>query len=290
LPTDRELARLRSALLDAAADIWRDLPWRETRDPWHVLVSEVMLQQTQASRVVEPYRRFIARFPTPAACARVGPAEVVREWAGLGYNRRALNLHRAAVAIVTHHGGRVPANLVELEGLPGVGPYTARAVLAFAHGRAVGVVDTNVKRVMARALTGRPLGASEAQRLADRLVPRRDPWRFNQALFDLGARYCTARAPRCAQCPLASGCRWTRADPGAPDPASDGRRRQPPFAGSEREGRGRLVGALRLAPVGAATLALAAGWPHDEPRALRIADALVEEGLACWRGEVLALA
>lgn len=296
VPTARELARIRHALLRAASVLWRDLPWRETRDPWWVLVSEVMLQQTQASRVVEPFRRFVRRFPDPSVCASAGSAEVVRAWAGLGYNRRALNLHRTAGVLVEHYAGKVPDRLDALLALPGIGPYTARAILAFAYEQPVGVVDTNVSRVLARAVIGRPLRPGEAQPLADRLVPDSECWRFNQALFDLGARCCTARLPRCAECPLASCCRWNRARVTAPfraantpDPASAGLRRQSTFAGSEREGRGRLVDALRVAPVPSSTLARAAGWPDDETRAARVAAALVEEGLAFWRGSALVL-
>ncbi len=269
--------------------MWRDLPWRATTDPWLVLVSEVMLQQTQAPRVVEPFGRFAARFPTPAACAMAGAAEVVRAWAGLGYNRRALNLHRTAVVLVERHSGCVPAELGALLELPGIGPYTARAVLAFAYGRTIGVVDTNVTRVLSRAVAGRPLRGVEAQRLADRLVPTRNAWRFNQAMFDLGASRCTARAPRCRGCPLAKTCRWARAGHLPPDPGAV-RRRQGAFVGSDRQGRGRLVAALRVAPVSVPELAATTGWPDDGPRALRIATSLVAEGIACWREGLLALA
>jgi A/G-specific adenine glycosylase len=296
-PADAQLEEVRRVVLGASSDLWRDLPWRSTRDAWLVLVSEVMLQQTQACRVVDPWRRFVTRFPTPGACAAAGAAAVVRAWAGLGYNRRASNLHRTAVIIVDRHGGQVPDQLEALLDLPGVGPYTARAVLAFAYGRAVGAVDTNVVRVLSRAVAGRPLAGREAQRLADRLVPQGDgAWRFNQALFDLGARCCTARAPRCAVCPLGASCRWTTSGGGADgswtlsaDPGA-GRRRQGVFAGSDREGRGRLVGALRSAPVPTTSLAAATGWPDDEVRARRIARVLVDEGLACWREDALVLA
>ena len=255
-----------------------------------------MLQQTQAPRVVEPFTRFVARFPTPAACADAGRAEVVRAWAGLGYNRRAVNLHRTATIVVERHGGRLPDELDALEHLPGVGPYTARAVLAFAYARAIGVVDANVMRVLSRAAAGGTLTRRQAQRLADRLVPPSDAWRFNQALIDFGARCCTARAPRCGSCHLLEQCRWAQAVAGngagtaAPDPAAPTRRRQGRFAGSDREGRGRLVRALRLAPVPARAVATTAGWPDDELRALRVAEALVAEGLASWQEGALALA
>lgn len=287
---------LRRGVLRGSSELWREFPWRATRDPWLVLVSEVMLQQTQAGRVVDPFDRFVARFPTPAACAGAGSAEVVRAWAGLGYNRRALNLHRTATLLVERHGGRVPDQLAALEALPGVGPYTARAVLAFAFDRPVGVVDSNVMRVLTRAAAGRGLAPSEAQRLADLLVPPADAWRFNQALMDLGASYCTARTPSCGCCHLAEQCRFARAVARAgagaavADPAAPTRRRQGRFAGSDREGRGRLVGALRLGPVQARTLASTAGWPGDERRAMRVAGALVTEGLASWQLGALVLA
>jgi A/G-specific adenine glycosylase len=282
---------VRKAVLGASDGLWRDLPWRRTRDPWRILVSEVMLQQTQANRVVAPYLGFVAQFPTPEACARAGAAAVVRAWAGLGYNRRAVNLHRAAAAVVERHAGQVPADLTALRALPGVGEYTARAVLAFAFEAPVGVVDTNVVRVMARAVAGRPLRSAEAQELADCLVPPDDSWRFNQSLFDLGAQVCTAQRPRCGGCPLRRRCHWARAGSSAPDPAAKDRR-QPVFAGSDRQGRGRLVAALRRAPVPARAdrVAEAAGWPDNPERAHRAAEALVADGIACWDGPSLRLA
>ena len=291
--TQHRLAALRRDVLLGAGALWRDLPWRRTRDPWHVLVSEVMLQQTQASRVVGPYLRFVERFPTPDACAGAGVAEVVRAWAGLGYNRRAVSLHRAATAVVEHHGGAVPRDLPGLLALPGVGEYTARAVLAFAFEVDVGVVDTNVARVLARGVAGRRLGRAEAQAMADSLVPAGMAFRFDQALFDIGARCCTSRSPRCGACPLARRCRWAAAGRPDPDPATGSAgtsTRQSRFAGSDREGRGRLVGALRDAPVALGALAAAAGWPSDPGRAARVAEALVAEGMASWSGGTLVLA
>jgi A/G-specific adenine glycosylase len=261
----------------------RDLPWRATRDSWAVLVSEVMLQQTQVSRVIEPWQRFLARFPTPPSCAAAGAAEVVRSWEGLGYNRRALNLHRAAVAVTEHHGGTVPSDLPALLALPGVGPYTARAVQVFAFEMATGVVDTNVGRLLARAVAGRPMTMRQAQELADRLVPPRRSWAYNQALFDLGAEHCRASGPACDTCPLRRCCRWFLTGRLEPDPARSSAgtgRRQAAFTGSDRQGRGRLVDALRHGAVPAAGLAAAAGWPDDPDRAHRVAGQLVAEGLA----------
>ena len=162
---------MQEALLSWGAGRRRDLPWRRTRDPWSILVSEVLLQQTQAGRVVPHHQAFLNRFPTPAACAAAPVAEVVRAWAGLGYNRRAVNLHRTATAVVERHGGALPTELDALLALPGVGPYTARAVLAFAFERDVGLVESNTGRVVAR-LAGRPLRAVETQGLADTSCPR----------------------------------------------------------------------------------------------------------------------
>src|SRR5207237_2366946 len=163
------------------------------RDPWAVLVSELMLQQTQVPRVVSRWEPVLARFPTVSACAAAPAGDVVRAWAGLGYNRRALNLHRCATVTVERHGGLLPDELDALLALPGIGPYTARAVLVFAHGRDIGLVDTNAGRFVARALAGRSLSPREAQELADGAVPRGDGWAWGQAVFDLGATVCTRR-------------------------------------------------------------------------------------------------
>lgn len=257
----------------------RALPWRATRVPWPVLVSEVMLQQTQVSRVVGPWRSFMARFPDPATCAGASVAAVVQAWAGLGYNRRAVQLRLAAQAIVDRHGGRVPDRLPDLLALPGLGPYTARAVLAFGFGRDVAVVDTNVRRVLARALLGRPATTGQLQQRADQLVPPGQGWAWNQCLLELGALWCTARAPACGRCPLVRRCRWHVAGHPDPDPGAPASR-QAPFAGSDRQGRGRLVAALRQGPVPSWELAGVAGWPEDPVRARAVAERLVADGLA----------
>lgn len=262
----------------------RPLPWRAVRSAWPVLVSEVMLQQTQVSRVVEPWQSFTARFPDPATCARQPVGAVVQAWAGLGYNRRAVHLHATACAVVDRHAGQVPAVLEDLLALPGLGPYTARAVLAFAYERDVAVVDTNVRRVLTRALLGHPAPARRLQALADSLVPEGRGWAWNQCLVELGARYCTARSPACGSCPLARGCRWSTDGRVTPDPAAP-TSRPTPFAGSDRQGRGRLVDALRRGPVGAADLASVAGWPTAPQRARAVADRLVAEGLAVSDGQ-----
>ncbi len=269
-------------MLDWFGDAGRDLPWRRTRDPWAVLVAELMLQQTQVARVVPRYAAFLDRFPTPAACGTAPVAEVLRLWAGLGYNRRAVNLHRAATLVAQEHGGSLPTTLAGLLALPGVGPYTARAVLAFAHEADIGVLDTNVARVLARR-AGRPLRRAEAQQQADDAVPRGRGWAWNQAMLDVGATICTARSPACDRCPLADGCRWRRSGRPVPDPAVGSAGvagAQSRFEGSDRQGRGRLVAALRRGPVDATDLAAAMGWPGDIARAERVAATLSAEGLA----------
>jgi A/G-specific adenine glycosylase len=270
------------AVLAWGAQHLRDLPWRRTRDPWAVLVSEVMAQQTGVDRVVPSYCAFIERLPTPAACAAAPAAEVLRLWAGLGYNRRAVSLHRCAQEIVDRHGGAVPAELDALLRLPGIGPYTARAVLAFAFERPVGVVDTNVGRVLAR-WSGRPLAAREAQQLADTLVPPADAWAWNQAVMELGGAVCKRRRPRCDRCPVRSECRWRASGQAPPDPA-DGSAGvglpQSRFEGSDRQGRGRLVHALRTGPVAVAEVHRVMGWPEDVERAARVARGVVADGLA----------
>jgi A/G-specific adenine glycosylase len=238
-----------------------------------VLVSEAMLQQTQVARVVPRYHAFLEQFPTVSACAAAPAGDVVRAWSGLGFNRRAVNLHRSAVAVVERFAGRIPDRLEDLLTLPGIGPYTARAVLAFAFERDVGVLDVNGLRVLARAF-----GHTD-QAFADSLVPPGRAWEWNQAVLDLGATVCTARSPRCAACPLAARCDWARAGRPEPDPGAR-RTSQGPFAGSDREGRGRLVAALRRGPVPFDEVPSTAGWPADPIRAHRVAGGLVDDGLA----------
>lgn len=275
------------ALLEWSERTRRDLPWRRTRDPWAVLVSESMLQQTQVARVVPKYDAFLARFPTVAACAAASPGDVVRRWAGLGYNRRALNLHRSAVVCVEMHAGALPETLGQLLALPGIGPYTARAVLAFAHEADVGVLDTNVARVLART-GGQRLGLRDAQRRADATVPPGKGWAWNQAMLDLGATVCTKRVARCDACPLRSSCVWNRNGCPEPDPAEGSAGtsgRQSTFIDSDRQGRGRLVDALRLGSVPRAALPEATGWPSDPERADRVALTLLEDGLAELDGD-----
>lgn len=264
----------------------RDLPWRRTRDPWAILVSELMLQQTQVARVVDRLPRFLDRFPTPTACADRPVGAVIDEWSGLGYNRRAVNLHRTSVVVRDRHDGRVPSDLADLMDLPGIGPYTARAVRVFAHELDDGVVDTNVGRVLAR-LTGASLTASAAQRLADRLVPAGLGWQWNQGLMELGALVCRP-TPRCDRCPLVAACTWRGIGTDPARGSAGVSKGQGRFAGSDRQGRGRLVDALRSGPVAITDVAGVMGW-DDADRARRVAAAVVADGLAVERDGELRL-
>ena len=279
----QQLTELQRDLLEWGARTRRDLPWRRTRDPWAILVSELMLQQTQAPRVVPKFEAFLVRFPTASACADASVSEVIDAWSGLGYNRRAVNLHRAATILRDHFGGGVPDDLAALLDLPGVGPYTARAVLVFAFEHDIGLVDTNAGRFVSRAVAGRAVDRREAQGLADEAVPAGHAWAWGQAVFDLGAAVCTKQSPPCDGCPIAASCAWTLAGRPEPDPAIGSAgisRTQSTFAGSFRQGRGRLVRALRTAPLPADAIAEAAGWPDDPVRAARAVASLVSDGLA----------
>jgi A/G-specific adenine glycosylase len=260
----------------------RDLPWRSPdRTPWGVLVSEVMLQQTPVARVLPRWREWLARWPEPGDLAAEPPGEAVRMWDRLGYPRRALRLHAAAVAIRDEHGGRVPDDHAQLLALPGVGTYTAAAVASFAFGQRHAVVDTNVRRVQARAVTGAAepavsLTAAE-NRLAVDLLPddAATAARWAVAVMELGALVCTARAPRCPRCPLVDRCAWVLA--GRPAHTGPARRGQA-WAGTDRQVRGKLLAVLRASdePVGAA--ALAACWA-DAVQRERCLDGLVADGL-----------
>ncbi|MDJ0768875.1 MAG: A/G-specific adenine glycosylase [Ilumatobacter sp.] len=262
----------------------RDLPWRRTRDPWAVLVSEVMLQQTQVARVVPRWERFLERFPTVAACAAAPLADVLREWQGLGYPRRARNLH-ATAARVDALGG-FPQTLEQLLELPGVGPYTARALLAFAFEIDAAVVDTNIARVYAR-VAGERLTPKRVQAMADAACPSGDAWVWNQCLMDLGAVLCRPE-PSCVECPIRTRCAWhiSRGD----DPAigsSGVSGRQARFEGSDRQARGRLMRALTEGPVERRDVA--AVMQRDGADASRLVRALVDEGLCADDGDLVRL-
>ncbi len=268
------------ALITWYAQHARDLPWRTAATtPYHVLVSEVMLQQTPVARVVPAYDAWLARWPTAADLAAAPSGEAVRQWGRLGYPRRALRLHAACCEVVSRYGGQLPVTVAELLTLPGVGDYTARAVAAFALRQRVPVVDTNVRRVVARLVEG----------IADAPVTKRDlalveallPPVAEQAatasiaLMELGALVCTARAPRCGACPVAASCAWQQR--GAPVLDAPVRRPQG-YAGTDRQVRGRLLGVLRDADGPVAAELLAQVWDEPLQRA-RALDGLVTDGL-----------
>lgn len=275
---------LRARVLTWYAAHRRDLPWRaHGTSPWAVLVSEVMLQQTPVARVEPVWRAWMRRWPTPSDLASATPAEVLRAWDRLGYPRRALRLRACAAAIVERHGGEVPREAEALRALPGVGGYTAAAVRAFAYGERDAVLDTNVRRVLARLLDGAALPPPSLtraeERRAETLLPPDGPTSatWNVGLMELGALVCTARSPRCDACPVADLCAW-RAAGRPPDPHA-GRRRSQPWEGTDRQARGRLMAALRDAvePVPVADLP---SWGEDAQRARALAsleaDGLVE--------------
>ncbi|MCR2793921.1 A/G-specific adenine glycosylase [Microbacterium sp. zg.Y625] len=270
----------------------RDLPWRHPEfGAWGVLVSEFMLQQTPVARVIPHLEAWLERWPDPAALAGEPPAEAVRQWANLGYPRRALWLHRAAVEIRDRHGGVVPADVDALLALTGIGDYTARAVAVFAYGQRHPVVDTNTRRVLARAVDGRSQPGAPARRdlaAMAAVLPGDDAGAaiVNAAAMELGAVVCTARAPRCEACPLAHVCAWRAA--GYPD-TGDGRRRQARYEGSDRQARGAVLRVLREAAAHAVPAdAVIGDWPdaHQRDRAI---DSLVADGLVEASGGMLAL-
>lgn len=273
-----------ASLVDWFADAARPLPWRAADvSPWAVLVSEFMLQQTQVARVVPRWEAWIRRWPTPAALAAEPPSEAVRAWDRLGYPRRALWLHRSAVEIVERHGGEVPADLDALLALQGVGPYTARAVAAFAFGMRHPVVDTNTRRVIARAVAGQgePGPPSTARDLAAMaaLLPRdeAEARAFNAAAMELGATVCTARAPRCDDCPIARACAWRAA--GYPPYEGARKATQTRFEGSDRQVRGIVMRELRAAHRPVTRVELAALWA-DAAQVDRAIAGLLDDGLA----------
>jgi A/G-specific adenine glycosylase len=262
---DDAVAQLQTAVLTWFDRQARAFEFRGIRDPYAILVSEVILQQTQASRGEPAWRAFMARFPTVGTLAAALPADVLRQWSGLGYNRRAVNLQRAARAIVERHGGRVPDDLAALRALPGVGPYTARAVAAIAFGRPVGPVDTNVRRVLGRVAAGHgsardhgePLPAHELQALADAVVPAERPADWTAALMDIGATVCKPSRPDCADCPIAALCRFATVGADQAVPASvaapvRSRRRTAegaaPYQATNRWLRGRIMARLSAVP------------------------------------------
>ena len=261
----------------------RDLPWRRPGfGAWGTLVSEFMLQQTPVARVIPHLEAWLERWPTPADLAASAPSEAVTRWANLGYPRRALWLHRAAVEIRDRHDGTVPRDVEALLALPGIGDYTARAVAVFAYGDRHPVVDTNPRRVLARAVEGRaqpgPPGKADLARMAAELpADVGDAATVNAAAMELGAIVCTARSPKCDACPLAAQCAWRAAG----YPASeDRRRRQAAYEGSDRQARGAVLRVLREAAPAAVRLDdVVPEWPDPVQRD-RAIDSLIADGLA----------
>ncbi|HEY7827847.1 MAG TPA: hypothetical protein VIB99_06405 [Candidatus Limnocylindrales bacterium] len=290
-----DLAAFREAVLAWFDSRGRVFPFRGTTDPYLVLVSEVLLQQTQISRGGPAWVRFTATFPTVEALAAASPAAVLRAWQGLGYNLRAVNLQQAARIIVNELGGQVPSTVAGLEALPGVGPYTARAVASIAFKVPVGAVDTNVRRVLGRVLAGdrAAVRPAELQRAADRIVDPEQPDDWTHALMDIGATLCRPVRPRCAECPVATMCRYAAGErPAGPGAVPTGRaipggRAIPAgrtvttgpaelaFSRSSRWLRGRILDQLRAAPDDAWTLVPATIGEHDAS-AIRTALAALE--------------
>jgi A/G-specific adenine glycosylase len=272
-------ARLHEEVMGWFGVTARDLPWRRGASPWAVMVSELMLQQTPVARVLPVYEAWLQRWATPAALAAEPAGEAVRAWGRLGYPRRALWLHAAATAIVERHDGQVPSAREELLALPGVGDYTAAAIQSFAFGERAVVLDTNVRRVLARVVSGvalPPAGITAAERaLATELLPPADAHVWAAATMELGALVCTARSPRCDDCPVADLCRWRAAG----FPAYDGPvRRGQSWDGTDRQCRGRLMAVLRETPSPVPKGALDVVWP-DAPQRERCLDSLVADGL-----------
>jgi A/G-specific adenine glycosylase len=259
----------------------RDLPWRAPgASAWSVLVSEIMLQQTPVSRVLAPHAAWLERWPTPGALAADPAGEAVRQWGRLGYPRRALRLHETATIVTERHGGQIPSSHEELLALPGIGAYTAAAVAVFAFGRRHAVLDTNVRRVLARLASGRefpgPQPSVAEYRLAESLLPA-DPAvaaRWSVAVMELGALTCTAQRPRCADCPVAAQCAWLAAGQPAAEVRPVGQR----YAGTDRQCRGRLLGVLRDSAGPVPMLRFDEVWP-DTPQRARALDGLVADGL-----------
>lgn len=238
-----------------------------------------MSQQTQIDRAVAKFGPFIEKFPTPASCAQAPLGELLVIWQGLGYPRRCRNLHASAQIMVREYGGQVPGTLDELLALPGIGPYTARAVLAFADGADVGVVDTNIARVFSRVVN-RELRSRELQAIADEAVPRGCGWEWNQIIMDFGARMCMAQAPKCTECPVRSLCAWHGGPDPDPAPGTAGTSKpQTRFEGSDRQARGRLMRALGDGGIERSRAPRIMGLQAHPDRSARVVESLLNDGL-----------
>lgn len=269
----------------------RDLPWRRPgTSAWGVLVSEVMSQQTPMSRVIGPWHEWMNRWPTPDDLAEEDSGEAVAAWGRLGYPRRALRLHSCAVAIATEHDGVVPNSYDELVALPGIGDYTASAVVSFAFGGRATVLDTNVRRLIARAESGIancPTSVTRAERVvADALVPDEDARaaKWAVASMELGALVCTARSPQCEVCPIRDSCRWVI--DGKPDNAPA--RRGQPWKGTDRQCRGVIMDVVRNSPRGVKVQMALSAWPELD-QASRCLESLLDDGLVHRRGNLISL-
>lgn len=273
----RPLRRAVLAWYDARG---RTLPFRASRDPYAILVSETMAQQTQIARAAEKWAGFLDAFPTVAALAAARPADVLRAWRGLGYNRRAINLRRAAKEVIANHGGRLPERVDQLERLPGIGPYTARAVAAIAFGQAVGAVDTNVRRVLGRVAGGEP-SPRGLQALADAVVPKGRAADWTHAVMDVGATFCRSRRPDCAGCPARPWCRYAAGIMATPPahPARRASRPTPRFTSTSRWLRGRILDRLRNEPDDGWMTFPGAIGEHDAAAVQRALQALAADGL-----------
>lgn len=272
---------LRDSILAWYAERGRPLAFRRTRDPYAILVSEAMAQQTQAARAADAWGRFMVRFPTVEALAAASLADVLRAWQGLGYDRRARNLWRAAGEIVAVHGGVVPSDVAVLESLPGIGPYTARAVASIAFGRPVGAVDTNVRRVLGRIAAGdaSSLTSREIQAIADASVPPDAPGMWSHALMDLGATTCRAAQADCDACPARAWCRFARDGSIIRRAPRVLHERPAPFTTTTRWLRGRILDRLRAARGTAWTVIEAPLGEHDRDAVIRALEALAADGL-----------
>lgn len=269
----------------------RDLPWRRPgTSAWGVLVSEVMSQQTPMSRVIGPWHEWMNRWPTPDDLAEEDSGEAVAAWGRLGYPRRALRLHSCAVTIATEHDGVVPNSYDELVALPGIGDYTASAVVSFAFGGRATVLDTNVRRLIARAESGIancPTSVTRAERIvADALVPDEDvrAAKWAVASMELGALVCTARSPQCEVCPIRDSCRWVI--DGKPDNAPA--RRGQPWKGTDRQCRGVIMDVVRNSPHGVKVQMALSAWPEPD-QASRCLESLLDDGLVHRRGSLISL-
>lgn len=266
----------------------RDLPWRNTRDPWAILISEVMLQQTQVSRVEPKYLEFLKRWPTPQSLANDDLGELLKFWVGLGFPRRARNLHAAARQISGCHQGTMPDSLEDLLRLPGVGPYTARAVMIFAFEADIGVVDTNVGRLLAR-WSGDSLRPQLAQQIADGIVPKGDSWLWTQGMFDFGSTICTKRKPKCQICPVKNFCAWQGIGSDPAFQSAGVTRKQSRFEGSDRQARGLLLRALASSSLALQDAPSVMGLQGESARAEKLVRDLQREGLLNLKNDLLLL-